>query len=280
MNYRHAFHAGNFADVMKHVALVDVLTYLKQKEKPFRVLDTHAGRGRYRLDSPEAQRAGETAHGIDAVMQARGPEMPPALLQYLDVIAAERAEFGATSYPGSPAITARLLRTDDRLVACETHPSDAQALKKAFAKDRRVRVLTTDGWTAVKAELPPPTRRGVVLIDPPFEREDDHARLVEALIVGRQRFATGTYLLWYPIKARGRHRDFLKRVGKTGAPDLWACELRVWDDRDPDRLNGAGLIVCNPPYGFLDRYRAALAFLAEACGRDRHARADIIDLTT
>ncbi|MEO1795017.1 MAG: 23S rRNA (adenine(2030)-N(6))-methyltransferase RlmJ, partial [Pseudomonadota bacterium] len=226
-----------------------------------------------------ATRGGEAAFGIDALLEAPEAGRPEAVAGYLEVVQAERAEFGPTTYPGSPAIAARLLRPDDRLVVCETHPEDNKRLAKLFQADTRVRVMASDGWTAVKAELPPPSRRGVTLIDPPYEQAGEHDRLMQALAEGRRRFATGVYLLWYPIKARGRHRDFIASLRKSQTPDLWSAELRVWSDRDPDRLNGAGLIICNPPYGFLDGYLDALRYLARVCGRDRHAGATLVDLS-
>ncbi|MEO1264877.1 MAG: 23S rRNA (adenine(2030)-N(6))-methyltransferase RlmJ [Pseudomonadota bacterium] len=276
MNYRHAFHAGNFADAAKHLALMLVLEHLAKKDKPFAVLDTHAGRGRYVLDRDEAARTGEAGDGITRLIAATDP--PEAVSQYLALIAEHRKAFGETSYPGSPLIAAAALRKQDRLLAIEAHREEAAGLKKLLANFDRATVTAADGWAAIKAKLPPIERRGLILIDPPYEAENEERRVIDALREGRKRFATGIFLAWYPIKARARHRDFHKSLARLGFDNLWAADLMVQASDVPDRLNGSGLLICNPPYQFLETYEAALKYLANVLGRDRHAGANVLAL--
>ncbi|MDE3116860.1 MAG: 23S rRNA (adenine(2030)-N(6))-methyltransferase RlmJ, partial [Pseudomonadota bacterium] len=196
MNYRHAYHAGNFADVAKHLALVAALRHLKKKEKPFVVLDTHGGRGRYDL-SAEAARTGEAAAGIGRLLPLAGEDNLPEILKtYLDLVAQE----GAGHYPGSPLLAVRLLRPQDRLVAIEKHPEEAAALQAVLAPFGNARAIEGDGYGRLAALLPPKERRGLVLIDPPYEAPDEFERAAAALKAAYRRFATGIYMLWFPIK--------------------------------------------------------------------------------
>jgi 23S rRNA (adenine2030-N6)-methyltransferase len=246
MNYRHAFHAGNFADCMKHALLVWLVQALQRKPAPIAVLDTHAGTGRYDLSSAEAGRTGEWRDGIGRLLDQ--PVSPP-LADYLALV---RAAGAPASYPGSPALVQSLLRPQDRLIACELHPEDHAVLRRSVGRDPHVSVHHRDGYAALAALLPPADniRRGLVLIDPPFEQGDEFNRIEAALALARRRFATGVVAAWYPIKHRAPSRAFLDRLGDAGVPDLVVAELLLRPPLDPGRLNGCGLLVASPPFGF------------------------------
>lgn len=256
MNYRHAYHAGNFADVLKHIVLVQCLLHLKKKDAPFRVIDTHAGTGRYKLDGPETARTGEWRDGIARVFESApaAHARARAMLQpYLDLVAAENA--GATPlalYPGSPRLSAALLRRGDALYANELHPEDYKRLAKTFDDDRQVKVMNLDGWTALKSLLPPHERRGLVLVDPPFEQPGELHRMTDGLGHALDRFKSGIYLLWYPIKDPKPVQRFRRGVAETaraaGVETVLDVELLLRAPRNPDLLNGCGLIVVNPPH--------------------------------
>ncbi|MEQ9152118.1 MAG: 23S rRNA (adenine(2030)-N(6))-methyltransferase RlmJ [Parvibaculum sp.] len=248
MNYRHAYHAGNFADVMKHGLLALVVEHLKKKDKPFFLLDTHAGTGMTDLSGEEAQKTGEYAHGIARLLAADNPH--PALAPCLAAIRALGGD-PLTRYPGSPALMAHLARADDRLAFCELHPEDAAALRANFRRDARVKTHEMDGYTALKAMLPPKERRGAVLIDPPFEDRAEFAALARALAEAHRRFATGTFLLWYPVKDPSVSGAFLESLAAEGPPKTLALELHIMA-ADPARMTGCGLVVVNPPFALTE----------------------------
>jgi 23S rRNA (adenine2030-N6)-methyltransferase len=252
MNYRHAYHAGNFADVLKHLVLALVIDHLKRKDAPFRVVDTHAGIGRYDLTSTEAGKTGEWRQGIARLIGPGAEPLPGAVAQimapYLDAVRAENSEGQLTAYPGSPLIARRLMRSQDVLAANELHPEDAAALKAALGRDRRVRLLHLDGWTALKSLLPPKERRGLVLIDPPYEEEGELGRLAEGLGQALRRFRTGVLLAWYPIKDPRPIKRFHTDLAGHGWPELLVIEVMIRGTGATDRLNGCGLIVANAPY--------------------------------
>ena len=267
MNYRHAYHAGNFADVLKHATLALAIDYLKRKETPFRVIDTHAGCGRYALGSAEATKTGEWRSGIGRLIGPDAEPLPADVAQtmasYLDAVRAENAPQQLSVYPGSPLIARRLMRPEDVLVANELHPDDWTSLKAAIGRDDRIKLLALDGWTALKSLLPPKERRGVVLIDPPFEEEGELARMAEGLRQALRRFETGVYLAWYPIKdhksVAGFHADLAAIVG----PELLRVELMIRNANTAERLNGCGLIVANPPYALSDQLALVLPALVD-----------------
>ena len=267
MNYRHAFHAGNFADVVKHVALVSIVLHLKKKTTPFVVIDTHAGRGLYDLRSAEARRSGEAAWGIDRVRSLTGG--PEALDTYLELVRG----CGGGFYPGSPLIAARLLRREDRLVAIEKHPEDANALRTALAPYRRARVVEADGYARLQALLPPPERRGLVLIDPPYEAPDEFAAAARAMAGILRRFATGVVLIWFPVKSSAAANAFSGEVLAAGPGKLLRLDIEA--GAEGDRMGSAGLLIVNPPFGFQDEMQAALALLAPHLGRQKPARASL-----
>jgi 23S rRNA (adenine2030-N6)-methyltransferase len=251
LNYRHAYHAGNFADVVKHLAEVAILTHLTKKETPFAVIDSHAGRGSYDLGSEEALKTGEAASGIQALDGLSGS---PLLDRYLSLV-------GESSriYPGSPLIAAKMLRPQDRLVAIEKHPEEAEALKKTLSPWRRARVEEGDGYARLASHLPPPERRGLVLIDPPFEAPDEFESLGQAVRGALRRFATGIYLIWYPIKADAAARAF---EGEVLMDARNALKIEAAIDAAEGKLARAGVLVINPPFGFTAAMQEALAKVA------------------
>src|SRR5882757_830327 len=211
MNYRHAFHAGNFADVIKHIVLVRILTYLQDKPAAFRVIDTHAGAGLYDLTGPEATRNGEWLTGIARVMQARFSDAAsPLVAPYLDIVRAFNPPRELRAYPGSPLIVRALLRPQDRLTACELEPKARKHLIGALRRDTQARVVDLDGWMALPAFVPPNERRGLVLIDPSYEAKDEFERMADGFAEAFAKWPTGSYLLWYPVKSR-RATDTLAR---------------------------------------------------------------------
>jgi 23S rRNA (adenine2030-N6)-methyltransferase len=256
MNYRHAYHAGNFADVAKHLALVAILLHLRRKEAPFAVIDSHAGRGRYDLTAAEAARTGEAANGIGRLSALAGAA--GALGEYLSLAG------GGETYPGSPLIAAFLLRPQDRLVAIEKQPEEAALLKAALIRVPNAQAEEGDGYKRLAALLPPPERRGLVLIDPPFESPDEFRAEARALAQALQRFATGIYALWFPVKSAGEANAFCGEVLAAGAKKALRIDLDIGADAGggKERLSGAGLIVVNPPFGFAVEMREGLAKIA------------------
>ena len=267
MNYRHAFHAGNFADVLKHAVLARILDYLKRKPGAFRVIDTHAGTGLYDLSSEEAQKTGEWRGGIGRLMAAALPEAAAALLQpYLDAVRAVNPRGGIRHYPGSPLVARHLLRGSDRMTAIELHPQDVAALKQRFAGDWQVRVLALDGWLALGAHVPPKEKRGLVLVDPPFEKEGEFDRLVDGLVRAHRRWPGGTYALWYPIKDRAAVERFRARLGDTGIDKMLDIALEIRAPSPEPRLDGCGMVVVNPPYVLEEEMAALLPALCATLG--------------
>ncbi len=279
MNYRHAFHAGNFADVIKHVVLVRILLYLQEKNAAFRVIDTHAGAGRYDLAGEEAERGGEWLTGIARVMQARFSERTLPLMQpYLDIVRAFNPQRGQlTAYPGSPLIARALLRPQDRLTACEVEPGTRKSLIDALRRDTQARVVDLDGWTALPAFVPPNERRGLVLIDPPYEQKDEFERLAAGFAEAFAKWPTGSYLLWYPAKSR-RATDELARqvahaVGAARPPgNCLRVEFSVAPQTATAGLTSAGLLVVNPPWTLLAELKAILPELEKPLGQGGASR--------
>lgn len=265
MNYRHAFHAGNHADVLKHLALTYALAHLRKKPAPFAVLDTHAGVGRYDLSSEEAVRSPEWQDGIGKL--SGWTDAPAPVRAYLEMLAPPNPDGALRFYPGSPALVAAALRENDRLAACELHDDDAAALKRLFARDGRVQVHQRDGWEAMGALLPFPERRGLVLIDPPYEALDEMARSIEALKTALQRFGHATYLWWRPLKAE--HRLAAADAEFAQVPALRA-DLWVDDPARTTRLAGSSLLVLNPPFGLDAALRESLPAMAARLSAGAH----------
>jgi 23S rRNA (adenine2030-N6)-methyltransferase len=270
MNYRHAFHAGGFADVIKHIVLVRILIYLHDKPAAFRVIDTHAGAGVYDLTADEARRGGEWLTGIARVMQARFSEKAmPLVAPYLDIVRAFNPQRGLQAYPGSPLIARALLRPQDRLTACEVEPKARKSLIDALRRDTQARVVDLDGWTALPAFVPPNERRGLVLIDPPYEQKDEFERIAEGFAQAFGKWPTGCYLLWYPVKSRRATDGLARQVAGTCAPagKCLRLEFSVAPQAAEPGLTSAGLLIVNPPWTLAGELRAILPELEKPLGR-------------
>jgi 23S rRNA (adenine2030-N6)-methyltransferase len=273
MNYRHAFHAGGFADVIKHIVLVRILIYLQDKQAAFRVIDTHAGAGVYDFAGDEARRGGEWLTGIARVMQARFSDTTlPLVAPYLDIVRAFNPPAELKAYPGSPLIARALLRPQDRLTACEVEPKARKHLIEALRRDTQARVVDLDGWVALPAFVPPNERRGLVLIDPPYEQKDEFERIAAGFAEAFAKWPTGSYLLWYPVKSR-RATDTLARhvaeVAGAGAPPgkCLRLEFSVAPQIAGTGLNSAGLLIVNPPWTLARELKAILPELEKPLGQ-------------
>ncbi|GAA5625023.1 23S rRNA (adenine(2030)-N(6))-methyltransferase RlmJ [Brucella pseudogrignonensis] len=274
MNYRHAYHAGNFADVVKHVILSRIVEYLKRKDQAFRVIDTHAGIGLYDLRGTEAGKTSEWTGGISRVFDAvEKDEIPAAAIEllqpYLDVVRAVNNGKDLRHYPGSPLLTRHLLRKQDRLSALELHPQDAKKLAKLFDGDYQARVIELDGWLSLGAHMPPKEKRGLVLVDPPFEIEGEFDRLVDGLVKAYKRFPGGTYALWYPVKDRKETERFSKRLRETEIPKIMRIELAIRAPSLEPRLDGTGMIVVNPPYTLESEMQTLLPCLTKLLSEEK-----------
>ncbi len=269
MNYRHAFHAGNFADVVKHTILTRILAYLMKKDAAFRVIDTHAGLGIYDLFGDQAEKTGEWQDGIGRLIHVKLPQDVAELLApYLDAVRAQNPDGKLRYYPGSPFITRHMLRSQDRLMAFELHPMDADRLKENFAGDFQTRVTQLDAWDIFGTHLPPKEKRGLVLVDPPFEERGEFSRMVASLEKAQKRWPGGTYAYWYPIKESGEVEAYVKALKATGIPKILGIELTIRPPSDPPRLHGTGMVVVNPPYVLEQEMRVLLPVLAELLAED------------
>ena len=264
MNYRHAFHAGNFADVVKHATLALLIEQLKAKEAAFRVIDTHAGPGLYDLAGDEAGRTGEWHNGIGRIVGRKfAPPMDALMAPYLEAIAAANdGKKALRRYPGSPWIIRQMMRRQDRLTAVELHPEDGAALAALFAGDWQAKAIELDGWLALGSFVPPKERRGLVLVDPPYEAPDEFARMLDAFVKAHRRWPTGIYLLWYPVKDLDAVQALREGLAASGVRRLLRAELNVRARGTPERFNGSGLVICNPPWQFDAALRDLLMGLA------------------
>ncbi len=249
MNYRHVYHSGNFADVVKHIVLVRVIEYLKRKDKAFRIVDTHAGAGVYDLAGPQAQKTGEWREGIARLLAAPPAGEAGVLLDpYFKALEISDGE-SLKNYPGSPLIARRLMRKQDRLSAVELHPQDAASLKSLFAGDHQARVIRLDGWLVPGSQLPPKEKRGAVLIDPPFEEKGEFGRLAAALKQGWKRWPGGVHMLWYPVKDSAQVAAFCREISESGVRDVLDIRFMIRKPAPggPPRFDGCGVVVVNPP---------------------------------
>jgi len=269
MNYRHAFHAGGYSDVMKHIILSRLVEYLKLKPAAFRVIDTHAGIGRYSLTGDEAKRSPEWMDGIGKLLEVTLPEQTKTLLQpYLDVVEAENPNGTLARYPGSPLIARKLFRPQDRLSALELHPADYRKLRDLFEGDIQVRVTELDGWLALNAYVPPKEKRGLVLVDPPFEEKGEFGRLVDGLQKAHRKWATGLYALWYPLKEPREINAFVADLKATGIAKMLRAELTVAAPL-AGTLYGTGMILVNPPFTLEAELNVVLPALAKVLAEGR-----------
>ncbi len=269
MNYRHAFHAGNFADVFKHIIIARVLTHLREKIAPFRVIDTHAGEGLYDLAGEEASRSGEWRDGIGRLAEAKLPVDAAELVEpYLAAVRACNRADELRYYPGSPALARHLMRPQDRLVACELEPRAAAALSRHLRGAATVKVVPIDGWIGLAAYVPAKERRGLVIVDPPFEEPNDLIRLAEGVTAAYRKWPTGICLMWYPLKGRDGPERFIKRLRRAGMEKCLRVEFAVASPRPAGGLNACGVIVVNPPWRLAAEIRTFAPALLDALGRD------------
>ena len=273
MNYRHIYHAGNFADVFKHIIVTRIIVYLKKKDQAFRAIDTHAGIGLYNLSDDRARKTGEWYDGIDKIIGEEMPDNIALLLKpWLDVISdLNYNEKNLRKYPGSPFLIRKLLRIQDRLTAIELHPDDYKILKSHFEGDFHTKIINLNGWLALASQLPPKETRGLILVDPPFEEEGEFERLVEGLQKAQKRFAHGIYAFWYPVKNFNAVKHFCNQLYETGIPKILRLELHVQKRSSIASLDGTGMIIVNPPFVLENEMKLLAPFLVERLGRDNGA---------
>ncbi|WP_029029301.1 23S rRNA (adenine(2030)-N(6))-methyltransferase RlmJ [Salinarimonas rosea] len=275
MNYRHAFHAGGFSDVMKHAVLARLLAYLGRKETPYRYIDTHAGIGLYDLAAEAARRTGEADAGIGLMGAPFAPEVEEVLAPYRAALAAVRARHGESAYPGSPALAREMLRRQDRGVLVELHPTDHATLSARYNTVANLKTLALDGWTALGGLIPPKEKRGLVLVDPAFEAPGELDRLARTLVAAQSKWPTGVYAGWYPIKDPREVDRAAARLDALPRPAL-RLELHVDDASRVERLNGCGLFVINPPFTLEAEAGVLLPALAERLGRAGKGSARVV----
>ncbi|AQX21523.1 23S rRNA (adenine2030-N6)-methyltransferase [Bartonella sp. CDC_skunk] len=273
MNYRHIYHAGNFADVFKHIIVTRIIEYLKRKEKAFRVIDTHAGIGLYDLSSVEAHKTGEWREGIGRLLSIPIPrDLKELLAPWYDVIfAINKGTKEIAFYPGSPILIRQLLRKKDRLTAIELHREDYQILASHFSGDYQTKILHLNGWLSLNSHLPPKEKRGLIFIDPCFEQPGEFSRFIEGIVKAYRRFSGGVYALWYPVKYNKEIELFLHALHKTEIPKILQLEMHIGKSVSPPKMNGSGMILINPPYLLEDEIKKIAPFLINHLGRDEHA---------
>jgi len=261
LSYRHAFHAGNFADVLKHIVLIQILQYLGKKDKPFCCIDTHAGPGDYALNSDYALKNREFENGIARLWQR--DDLPECVADYVAIIKRFNSSERLNRYPGSPLITKQFLRNKDRLVLYELHSTEIDLLSAAVKKDRRITVCHADGLKDAISLLPPHERRGLVLIDPSYEIKSDYEQVVETLVKMHKRFATGTYALWYPVIDRSRNQKLERALQTSGIKNIQLFELGIQADSDEHGMTASGMIIVNPPWTLAAQMQTVLPWLVE-----------------
>lgn len=262
LSYRHGFHAGNFADVLKHSLVTLVVNALKQKDKPFVYIDTHAGAGKYSLKAEFAQKTGEYQQGIARIWGAE--QAPAELHDYLAAVRAENTGRQLVRYPGSPQLVKRLVRAQDRLLLSELHSSDFEALQQLFAGDKQVIVAKEDGLQTLSKKLPPIQKRGLILIDPSYELRDEYKKIVTALATAHRHFATGIYAIWYPVIERAATENFMRQLMQTGIPKQLRIEHCVAEDGPGRGMTGSGMLFVNPPWQLDSQAQLLLPWLNNA----------------
>jgi 23S rRNA (adenine2030-N6)-methyltransferase len=276
LSYRHAFHAGNFADLLKHLVLVRSLRYLTRKEKPLLYLDTHAGAGGYSLASPQAGKTQEFLNGIGRIWDQ--DDLPEPIADYLGLVRQFNGGGRLKRYPGSPWFARQLLRQQDRMLLYEMHPADYQQLRKTLAKAHRCQVSQEDGFKACLALLPPIERRGLVLIDPPYELKEDYRRVVDTLLGAHRRFATGCYAIWYPVVERARIERLERALIVSGIRKILLLELGIAADRPGHGMTASGMILVNPPWPLAAEMPPVLDYLAKLLGENGEAHSRVVEL--
>lgn len=261
LSYRHSFHAGNYADVLKHLVQVLIIEALQQKEKGFLYLDTHSGAGHYSLSSQESEKTGEFIQGIARLWDRQ--DLPPSLQKYLDQVKKVNFKPHLAYYPGSPLIAANMLRAQDRAIFTELHPTDYPLLRKNFVQIKNIQVKRENGFQQLKSALPPKERRGFILIDPSYELKEDYDLVVKAITEGYKRFATGTYAIWYPVVWRQQVKRMFNALQATGIRKILLIELGVRPDSEQRGMTASGMIVINPPWTLEQEMRAVLPYLTQ-----------------
>ncbi|OCG25061.1 rRNA methyltransferase [Gilliamella sp. wkB108] len=261
LSYRHSFHAGNHADVLKHIVLTLCLEALKEKEKPFLYLDTHSGAGRYLLTSEHSEKTGEYLSGVNLVWQQTN--IPEQLNTYFSVLKRYNPFENLKYYPGSPLIAKQLLREQDKLNLTELHPTDYPLLRQEFSKDKRAKVLREDGFSQLKSKLPPASRRGIILIDPSYEIKEDYQKIPAALLEAYKRFATGIYLLWYPVISRTQTQRMIDGIVNLGIKRISQFELAIKPDNNQKGMTASGMIVINPPWKLHQQMQTIMPWLTD-----------------
>lgn len=279
MNYRHAFHAGNHGDVLKHIVLARALSLMIMKDKPLAVLDAHAGVGRYDLSGVQATKTGEWQSGVAKLDDDFAPDVEVVLEPFRNVLAAMNLDGDGRYYPGSPEIVSHIMRTADRLIANELHPIDAAELAENYTEQKNILVKQLDYVQAIKSELPFRERRGLVLIDPPFEVLDETLRTAQALEFGYRRMATATFMIWYPVTTEEFATQFVDTMKALKIPNMLWCELRIKAAFAQGGLSGSGLIIVNPPWTLENDLRILLPALAERLGLGDWGRGQVDWLT-
>lgn len=269
LSYLHAFHAGNFADVLKHLISVQILKYMTQKEKAVFYLDTHSGAGAFELSQEESQKNLEYENGIGKLWQLNETNLPSSVQEYLEAV----KDFNATNelmhYPGSPWFAQQLLRDDDRLSLFELHPREYKTLSQNFKNDKRIHTFNSSGFQACLSQLPPKEKRGYILMDPPYEVKDDYKQVVESLTKAHKKFATGTYALWYPVVERQRINQLEKAFIKSGIRNIQQYELGLTSDHGSRGMTSSGMLVINPPWTLYQQMKKTLPYLAkQLAGRE------------
>lgn len=281
MNYRHIYHAGNFADVFKHIVLIALLEALSRKEKPFCYIESQAGAGLYDLTSGQASKSKEFTTGIEKLFrleEAKSSKMPWIIQKYLDLVKSINPNDKLIAYPGSPLIAATLLRPEDRMILVELRPDDAELLRHEFYSDKRVAVHQSDGYQALKAFLPPKENRGLVLIDPAYEENDEVEKIANALTIASKHWRNGLYAIWYPIKEPRLVRNLFKALTKLPQDEILIAELSIYPEDSRFALNGSGLAIINPPWNFDQQLKTILPWLWKKLSPEKTGGYRVINL--
>ncbi len=276
LSYRHSFHAGNFADVLKHLVQVLIIEALQQKPTPFVYHDTHAAAGRYNLRDKTSEKTGEYKDGIAKVWLR--DDIPEVMETYIDIIQSLNPDGQLNYYPGSPLVAKSMIGKTQRMELTDLHPTDLALLEQEFAGDRKVRIQKLDGYKGINAMLPPPQRRALVLIDPPYELKTEHDDAIKGIVAAHKRFSTGIYALWYPVVSRPQVTKFCEKFTKQGIRNILRVELNVKQDTSEYGMTGTGMIIINPPWKLEKQLREVMPFLVKHLGQDSKANFKIEQL--
>lgn len=269
LSYRHSFHAGNFADVLKHLVQVLTIEALQQKPKPFLYHDTHSAAGRYDLRDKTSEKTGEYKDGIARIWQRS--DLPSAMQSYVDIIKSLNPNGQLTYYPGSPLVAKSMIGHSQRMELTELHPADLKLLQQEFSGDRKVRIQQVDGYKGLKATMPPAQRRALVLIDPPYELKTEHDDAIKGIVDAHKRFATGIYALWYPVVSRAQVERFCEKFKQQDIRNILRIELNVKADTNEYGMTGTGMIIVNPPWKLEQQLRNILPWLVNQLAQDDKA---------